>query len=186
MGIIYPMKKILRCSLFLLSIPQFLNAQSADSLTQKDNIKLSRTTLSAGYVSLSHANNNDDFSSVFLNVHRRISEFDQYTKPFKLGFFFEPGVNLLIPIGREYSLPMPYFKGGPEMKVNNNLYAGASLGFILILYGKFLPLPFNGLNIFYLTNISNKIFVEFEGGVHTVLPFAPDLLFYFTAGISIR
>lgn len=184
MGIVYPMKKILQGSLFLLIFPQFLNAQTTDPSAQKDAFKLSRTTLSVGYVVLLPAKSNDLFRSSFFNIHRRISEFDQYTKPFKFGFFFEPGVNILLPIeSKSFSLPMPYFKGGPEMKITNEFYVGVSFGFNLLLYGRsFLPVPFNGLNIFYLTSISKKNFIELETGFHTVLPFSSDLLFYFNVG----
>ncbi len=153
-------------------------------------IKLSRATVSVGYVIHSPSKTNDNFQAVFLNIHGRISEFNQFTKPLKIGLFFEPGVNMLLPVpvkGEVFSLPMPYFKGGPEIKINNELYASLSVGFNLFLYGRqFFPLPFNGINIFYLTNISEKNFIELESGVHTLLPFTSDLLFYINVGFSIR
>jgi hypothetical protein len=176
--------------LFLKS--ECLFSQSNDEALNENADLLSRYRLSAGYVSLLLDESIFDFHYPFFNFSYRSSGFTKTSSQFQIRFAFEPGVNGLIlsnvDYGTDFTLYfVPYAKYGPEMKLGENLFLGGSFGVIIITYVKFSPVPFFGLNNFYLIPLSEKFNLEIEGGFHTT--FSPDklpLLFYITAGITVN
>jgi hypothetical protein len=170
----------------VLIILNIANAQTQESITTQDTIKLSRTTLSSGYALLITQDNNTHFNTAFLNVHLRANGFNEFSKIYAVSWSFEPGVNVLVPINKNtLPIPMIYVKSGPEFKVSNRVYFAISAGLNVLIWDRAgFPLPFCGINIFYLTNFLKRQFLEFETGFHTTIPFTPALLFYITLGIS--
>ena len=180
------MKRILLTPFFVVASFVCVSAQTSEDTATQDTIKLRRTTLATGYVSLSPWEHEINYNSAFFNIHLRGTRFNEYTEAFKVAWSFEPGINILIPLkGKAYSYPMPYFKTGPEMKISDKVYAATTIGINTIIYeGGFFPIPFTGLNIFYLSDISTKRVWELETGFHTTIPFSAAFLFYITIGIS--
>lgn len=185
-GIIRKLKRILLTSFFVIVSFIYVSAQSSKNSTNQDTIKLSRTTLAGGYALLVTKDDNSHFNTAFMNVHLRVNGFNEFTKIYAVSWSLEPGVNVLVPINDNTPpIPMIYIKTGPEFKVSNKVYFAMSAGINVLIWGRSgFPLPFCGLNVFYLTNIFKKEFLEFETGFHTTIPFSPALLFYITFGIS--
>ena len=186
MGIISKLKRIFLTPLFVVASFVCVNAQTSEDATTQDTIKLSRTTLASGYALLVTKDDKSHFNTAFINVHLRANGFNEFTKIYAVGWSLEPGVNVLVPINNNTPpIPMIYVKTGPEFKVSNKLYFAMSAGVNVLIWDRTgFPLPFCGLNIFYLSNIFKKEFLEFETGFHTTIPFSPALLFYITLGIS--
>ncbi len=140
-----------------------------------------------GYVNLLKQNFDLRFNHYFLNINHRSSNFDETTSPFQVKFAFEPGVNFLFE-EEEYSKLgiLPYMKFGPEMSLIKNMFIGVSAGLVgSVYYDYFVPLPFWGVNSFYLSPVSEHLNIEFEFGFHSSFFFSePTYLMYFTVGIS--
>jgi hypothetical protein len=175
---------------FMISFTQTV-AQIKDDQIHYNSERLSRFRLSLGYVNLLYDDSNFEFRHFFLNLSFRSSGFNRNSDAFKIKFAFEPGVNGLI-ISNDYANDFnlyltPYAKFGPEIKMGQNLFLGASLGLVLVTFeSRFFPLPFLGMNGFYLFELNENFSVELESGFHTT--FSPDklpYLVYISAGISI-
>lgn len=186
------MKNKILIFISLLLLSELLFSQSNSSaVDERDNL-LSRYRISGGLVSLLFEENNFDFQYPFFNIRFRSSGFSKTKSDlFKIKFAFEPGVNgLILKSNIEYEIDLffiPYAKFGPEIRLSENLFLGVSSGVIVITYVKFTPVPFFGLNSFYLIPLSEKFFLEMEGGFHTT--FVPEklpLLFYISAGIAVN
>ncbi len=129
------------------------------------------------------------FMNMFFNVNYRTSEFDPFTKPFRVKWAFEIGVNGAFPIEHnlESGAIIPYAKTGPEMSLIKNLFIGGSLGLASTLPVYFAVVPFAGVNSYYLLPINRNLFVEFEFGYHTTFVVEkPPYLIYFASGIAIK
>jgi hypothetical protein len=187
-------KRALQLFILLLSVPLNIFPQTDSVITNDNNDRLSRYRLSLGTVNLLMADDNYEFRHFFFNVSFRSSGFNKDLSSFKIKFAFEPGVNGLIVAQKNANNEMtydlflvPYAKFGPEANIVKNLHLGLSLGLVLGSYkSTFFPLPFAGINCFYLLEIKNNLYLEFETGFHTsfsrgTLPY----LVYLTVGISI-
>ena len=180
------MKRLLLTPFFVIVSFIYVSAQTSEDTVTQDTTKLSRTTLATGYALLVTKDDKTHFNTAFINAHLRANGFDEFTKIYAVSWSLEPGVNILVPINNNTPpIPMIYVKTGPEFKVSNKLYFAMSAGVNVLIWDRTgFPLPFCGLNIFYLSNIFKKEFLEFETGFHTTIPFSPALLFYITLGIS--
>jgi hypothetical protein len=180
------LKRILLTLSFVAAFISYANAKLMEDITTQDTIKLSRTTLAAGYALLVTEDDNSHFNTAFLNVHLRANGFNEFTKLYAVSWSLEPGLNILVPINNNTPpIPMIYVKTGPEFKVSNNVYFAMSAGINVLVWARAgFPLPFCGLNIFYLTDFFKKEFFEFETGFHTTIPFTSALLFYITLGMA--
>lgn len=174
---------------FIISFGKTMSQVKTDRL-HYDSERLSRFRLSLGYVNLIEDDSNFEFSHYFFNLSFRSSGFSKNSDALTVKFAFEPGVNGLI-ISNDYSHDCnlyftPYAKFGPEIKLGQDLFLGVSLGIVLVTYeSSFFPLPFLGMNGFYLIELNNNLSVELESGFHTT--FSPEnlpFLVYISAGIS--
>lgn len=165
--------------------------QTTDNQINNNSDRLTRVRSAFGYVRLLSEDNNFEFRHLFFNLSYRTSGFDKNSSLFKIKFAFEPGVNGLI-ISHKYVDKVdlyftPYAKFGPEIKLSQNLFLGSCLGIVWATYeSAFIPLPFFGLNGFYILELNKNFALEFESGFHSTfsqnkLP----LLVYFTVGVSI-
>lgn len=186
----------------MCSLPFFLILFSSTTFSQIDSLntapepeRLSRYRLSIGYVSLLSQNNNYEFRHFFFNISFRTCGFDKASSSFKVKWALEPGLNGLIISqkgnysGTDFDLYfVPYAKFGPEARIVKNLHIGMSLGMVAAFYqSSFGLVPFGGLNGYYLLEIENNIFIEFETGFHTTFSPGGNLpyLLYLTVGISL-
>ena len=177
--------------LFVFALNETSVAQTDESFINQNLNLFSRYRLSVGYVSLLIDDSNFEFRHPFFNWSYRSSGFNKASSSFGVEFAFEPGVNGLIVSkilddGSDFGFFfVPYAKLGPEMRFGKNTFVAASAGFILVTYEKFFPLPFLGLNNFYLIPLNEKLNIEVEAGFHTT--FSHDnlpLLTYINIGIS--
>lgn len=177
----------------LFSILFFLENKPVLSQDQTElNDRLSRYRFSLGVIDLLIKDSDFKFNHTFFNWSFRSSGFDKSSSSIKVKFAFEPGLNGLILSkktlndGTDFSLYfVPYAKFGPEIRLSKNFFLGASAGLIAIVYDRFIPLPFFGINNFYLIPLNESLNIEIESGFHST--FSPEklpLLFYFSAGIS--
>jgi hypothetical protein len=181
--------KIFLPTYFLFFLSNCLSTSSPQSDTTLEGNhfeKLSRLRLSVGYVDL--FGDEDDFADPFFNLSFRSSGFDRSSSKFMVKLAFEVGINALI-ISHEYVdnvdlYFLPYAKFGPDIRLYNNLFIAGSAGLAFATYeGNFAPVPFLGLNGFYLIELNEKFSLELESGIHTTLGW--PLLFYVTVGISL-
>ncbi len=181
--------------LFLIIISfNVVISQTNNNHVNDNSTRLSRFRLSFGYVSLLLEDNNSEFRHLFFNLSFRSSGFDKTSPSFKIKFAFEPGINGLVIAQKKFNNEsnfylyfVPYAKFGPEIKLSKNLFFGSSLGIVLAFYeSSFFPLPFFGLNGYYLFELNKKFSIEIESGFHTT--FSPNklpYLVYFTIGLSL-
>ncbi len=179
--------------IFLFSI-SYLSPQTKNTKSNEEINRLSRYRLSFGGVTLISEDINYDFQHFFFNLSFRSSGFNRYSSSFKIKLAFELGVNGLIVARENFSKGLdhkvhfvPYTKFGPEARIIKNLHLGVSLGLVFASYTtSYNPLPFAGLNCFYLFEVSNHLYLEFETGFHfTFSPGTFPYLVYLTAGISV-
>lgn len=135
---------------------------------------LSRLKLSCGYIIGKNSEAAED--SPFLNFDYRATELNSLPDQFDFGFAAEAGVNFL-----NGFFPF-YLKAGPEIVLVKNIIASINIGYSGIFV---YPVPFYGLNSFYLLALSNSIYLEFESGFHFFFE-KYNKLFYFNAGISVN
>ena len=166
-------------------------SQTNDGQINENSNQLSRFRLSLGHVSFLSRDDTFEFRHFFFNLSFRSSGFSRTTDSFNIGWAFEPGVNGLI-VSQRYTSRVnlyftPYAKFGPEIKLSRDLFLGASLGLVLATYESgFYPLPFFGVNGFYLVELTEHASIELESGFHsTFSPTELPLLFYFTVGVSL-
>lgn len=153
--------------------------------------KLSRSRLTIGYARLLEEDDGFKFKHPFFNLSYRSSSFNRSSSDLKIKFAFETGVNGLLivrnasPNKLDYSIYfLPYAKFGPEMRLNKNLFLSTSIGLALVSYEtSFAPLPFIGINGFYLYEFNETILIELESGFHTSIRL--PLFAYATIGISL-
>ncbi len=170
----------------LLACPS--SALANPSLPDEDNIQLNRSRLLFGYTSLV-MNEEPMSANMFMNVNYRTSEFDPFTKPFKVKWALEAGLNGVFPIEHNFGsgVIIPYVKTGPEMSLMKNLFIGGSVGLAAVFYGYFGVAPYAGINSYYLLPLNRDLFVEFEFGCHsTFVAQNIPYLFYFATGIAIK
>jgi len=169
--------------------------QTSSNPVKDNSILLSRYRLSLGYVSLLSEDANFEFRHLFFNLSFRSSGFDKASSSFKIKLAFEPGINGLIIAEKDFYNELyfnlyfvPYAKFGPEVRLSKNIFLGGSFGLILASYeSSFFPLPFAGLNSFYLIELNENLFIELESGFHTTFsPGKLPYLIYITAGLSLN
>lgn len=171
---------------FLFNCLSISYPQLDTTLEENHPEKLSRLRLSVGYVDL--LGDEDEFAFPFFNLSFRSSGFDRTSSKFMVKLAFELGINTLI-IFYENNDDMdvyflPYAKFGPDIRLYNNLFIAGSAGLAFATYeGNFAPVPFLGLNGFYLVELNEKFSLELESGIHT--SFGWPVLFYVTVGISL-
>ena len=178
-------------SFFIISSLTIALSQSNTDLDSSNFVKLSRFRLSAGYVNLLSEDNNYAFRHPFFNLSFRSSGFDRSSSNIKVKIAFEPGISGLIISNKDFYNGnnfsfyfLPYAKFGPEIRLHKNIFLAGSVGLALATYGSnFAPLPFIGLNGFYLYELNNMFSIELESGIHTSLGLQP--LLYVTIGISL-
>jgi len=169
----------------------YSSAQSSLNLEETSMEKLSRFRLSIGYVKLLQEDDDVSFKHPFFNLSYRSSSFDRSSSEFKIKLAFEPGINGLLIANNDFNNKsnysfyfLPYAKFGPDARLDKNLFLSASLGLALASYeSNFAPLPFIGLNGFYLYQLDNNFSIEVEGGVHTSIGL--PLFAYVTVGIAL-
>jgi len=171
---------------FLFNCLSISFPQSDTSLNDNHFEKLSRLRLSVGYVDL--FGDDDDFGLSFFNLSFRSSGFDRSSSKFMVKLAFEVGINALIISHKHVDdvdlYFLPYAKFGPDIRLYNNLFIAFSAGLAFATYGgNFAPVPFLGLNGFYLFELNEKFSLELESGIHTSLGW--PLFFYVTVGISL-
>lgn len=158
---------------------------------QEQSSLLSRVKLGFGVVT----NLSDEkvffIKHFFFNFSYRHSDFDKFSSSAKLKGAFELGLNGLILADKDMGVyafyPLPYLKGGPELRLSRNSFISASAGLALIYFiGEIEIVPFAGLNGFYLFRLSDKTCIEFETGFHipAVSIQKTNYLIYISAGIS--
>jgi hypothetical protein len=180
-------------SFFFISSLTIAFPQSNSDLDSSNFVKLSRFRLSFGYVNLLSEDNNYTFRHSFLNLSFRSSGFDRSSSEFKIKIAFELGINGLIIANNDfynsnnfsfYFYPLPYAKFGPDIRLDKNIFLAGSVGLALATYeSNFVPLPFIGLNGFYLYELNRKFSIELESGIHT--SYGLPLFLYITVGISL-
>ncbi|HEX7358815.1 MAG TPA: hypothetical protein VF270_13970 [Ignavibacteriaceae bacterium] len=176
---------------FVISSLKIALPQSNADLDSTNFVKLSRFRLSFGYVNLLSEDNNYTFRHPFFNLSFRSSSFDRSSSNFKVKIAFEPGINGLIIANKDFYNSnnfsfyfLPYAKFGPDIRLDKNIFLAGSVGVALATYEtNFAPLPFIGVNGFYLYELNQKFSIELESGVHT--SFGLPLLLYITIGISL-
>ena len=176
---------------FIISSSNVSLSQSNSDLDSTNDVKLSRFRLSFGYVNLLAEDDNFTFRHPFFNLSFRSSSFDKSSSDFKIKLSFEPGVNGLLIANKDFNNNLnysfyflPYAKFGPEMRLRKNLFLSGSVGLALASYeSNFAPLPFIGLNGFYLYELNQKFSIELEGGIHTSIGL--PIFLYVTIGISL-
>ena len=171
---------------FLFNCLSTSSPQSDTTLKGNHFENLSRLRLSVGYVDL--FGDDDDFGYSFFNLSFRSSGFDRSSSKIMIKLAFEFGINSLIITYKnvdDFDLYfLPYAKFGPDIRLYNNLFIACSAGLAFATYeGNFAPVPFLGLNGFYLLELNKTFSLELESGIHTTLGW--PLLFYVTVGISL-
>ena len=181
--------------LLILIISNIGASQTSGIQVDDKSILLSRYRLSFGYVDLLSEDDNYEFRHFFFNLSFRSSAFEVDSSSAKVGFAFEPGVNGLIIAEKVDNNKLffdlyfvPYAKFGPEIRLGKNIFLGGSLGLVLVAYeSSFFPLPFAGLNGFYLIELNKNLFIELESGFHTTFsPGKLPYLVYITIGLSLN
>ena len=183
---IYPLTLFFIINSFSISFPQS-NSDLDDNALEK----LSRFRLSFGYVYLLAEDDNFSFRHPFFNLSFRSSSFDRSSSDFKVKIAFEAGINGLIIANKDFNDAnnfsfyfLPYAKFGPDIRLYKNLFLAGSAGLALASYeSNFAPLPFIGLNGFYLYELNDSFSLELESGIHTSLGL--PVFFYVTIGISL-
>jgi hypothetical protein len=176
---------------FIISGLTVSSPQSNSDLDSSNFVKLSRFRLSVGYVNLLSEDNNYTFRHPFFNLSFRASGFDRSSSKFKIKIAFELGINGLIIANKDFYNSnnfsfyfLPYAKFGPDIRLDKNIFLAGSVGLALATYeNNFAPLPFIGLNGFYLYELNRKFSIELESGIHT--SFGLPLLLYITVGVSL-
>jgi hypothetical protein len=112
----------------------------------------------------------------FFNLNYRATQLLKYENTVQFSFAFEAGVNLVSGL-----FPL-YAKAGPELEIINNLILAGNIGYIGILI---YPVPFYGVNGFYLIQLSKNINLEIEGGFHSSFWVVTEPLYYLSLGISL-
>jgi hypothetical protein len=147
---------------FIFLIPIFfctsniLSQGDSDSGITGESKTLSRLKLSGGYFIGRNSEAGED--SPFLNFNYYAAELNKSNDQFDFGFAAEAGVYM----GSGF-FPF-YLKAGPEIVIIKNLIAGINIGYLGIFV---YPVPFYGLNSFYLLELSDSIYLEFESGFHS-------------------
>ena len=191
------MRKILslwfRFSALTMLLSGILLAQ-LDSLTQTPSENtFSRNRIILGYVELLSHYPEDENKAFFLNCSYRSSSLNKASKLFKMDFALETGLNFAFQsqFDRKWkstNIIIPYGKFGPEIYLGKNILFAGSAGLATILAeGPFYayPVPFAGLNSFYLIDLSRNFSIELECGFHTFLgPDNPPFWGYLNVGIS--
>jgi hypothetical protein len=146
-----------------------------DAENAEESKTLSRLKLSGGYFMGEYSEIGRN--SPFINLNYRATELKKYVKGFEAGLSFEAGVNVIKGV-----FPV-YAKAGPEAKITGNLILGLNAGFTgIFIY----PIPFYGLNSFYLFNISDNIYLELESGFHSSFSEKKAPVFYLSVGLSVN
>jgi len=172
---------------FLFSIIIF--PQEKSNYLQENENKLSRSRILIGYSSVIQHKEKPNLKNIFMNVNYRFSNFNPFTKSFRVKWAFEVGLNGLSIQDKDLDgiAIIPYLKTGPEMSLIKNLFIGGSFGIAASVLGYFAVFPYAGINTYYLLPLDENIFLEFEAGYHTTffLEKTPYLI-YFSAGIAIK
>ena len=167
-----------------------VSARETPSQTDNENIGLTRSRILFGYSGVYMHDEEPMFRNVFFNFNYRTSGFDQFSKPFRVKWTFEIGLNVATGIEKnnDYGgIIIPYAKTGPEMSLAKNIFIGGSMGLAAAVWAYFGVLPFAGVNSYYLLPVNNNLYVEFEFGFHTTFfSYKAPYLFYFSSGIAIK
>lgn len=143
---------------FISLIPIFFCSSNIFSQNDSDSgiiggsKTLSRLKLSGGYFIGKYSEARED--SPFLNFNYHAAELNKPHEQFDFGFAAEAGVYI-----NNGFFPF-YLKAGPEIVIIKNLIAGINIGYLGIFV---YPVPSYGLNSFYLLELSDSIYLEFEG-----------------------
>jgi hypothetical protein len=166
---------------FIFLIPFFFctsnifSQRDPDSGITGQSKTLSRLKLSGGYFIGKYSEAGED--SPFLNFNYHAAELNKSHDQFDFGFAAEAGVyitNGFFPF---------YLKAGPEIVIIKNLIAGINIGYLGIFV---YPVLYYGFNSFYLLELSNSIYLEFESGFHSSFTEKNTPVFYFNAGFSVN
>ena len=176
---------------FVISSSTIALPQSNSDLDSSNFVKLSRFRLSIGYVNLFEEDDDISFKHPFFNLSFRSSSFDRSSSKFKVKLAFEPGINGILIADKDFGNQLnysfyflPYAKFGPDIRLDKNLFLAGSVGLALASYeSNFAPLPFIGLNGFYLYELNQKFSIELESGIHTSIGL--PVFLYVTIGISL-
>jgi len=175
----------------IISSSTFSLPQSNSDLDSSSFTKLSRFRLSVGYVNLFEEDNDISFKHPFFNLSFRSSSFDRSSSMFKVKLAFETGINGILIADKYFGNRLnynfyflPYAKFGPDIRLDKILFLAGCAGLALASYeSNFAPLPFIGLNGFYLYELNHKFSIELETGIHTSIGL--PVFFYVTIGISL-
>ena len=188
----YPGKLFFPVILLILSSFKIL-AQTDLYSAGKERERLSRYRLAIGYCRIVPEESGFDFKHYFLNLSYRTSGFSASSHSISVSGFLEGGVNALIMSEIDHNgfgtYFTPYGKLGPEINLTGNTFLSGSIGLVLITYGYYFgPVPFVGINAFYLLKLNNDLFLEIETGFHTTFPNVDKLpyLMYLNLGLSLK
>ncbi|HRN70861.1 MAG TPA: hypothetical protein PLS49_06810 [Candidatus Woesebacteria bacterium] len=163
--------------------------QDDSNFLRENENKLSRSRILFGYSSVIQHKEEPNLKNIFINVNHRFSNFNSFTKPFRVKWAFEVGVNGLNIKDEDIDgvAIIPYVKTGPEMSLSKNLFIGGSFGIAASVLSYFAIFPYAGVNTYYLLPVDDNIFLEFEVGYHTTffLEKTPYLI-YFSTGVAIK
>jgi len=134
---------------------------------------LSRLKLSVGYFGGKYSEVGEN--RPFFNLNFRATQLLKYENPIQFSFAFEAGVNLVS------SLFPLYAKTGPELEIIKNFILAGNVGCMGILI---YPVPFYGVNGFYLIQLSKNFNLEIEGGFHSSFWIVTEPTYYISFGIS--
>ncbi len=169
------MKKIIFIVPVFFFSSNIFSLETSDSVTASESKTLSRLKLSGGYFIGKYSEAWED--SPFLNFNYHAAELNKTHDQFDFGFAAEAGVYI-----NNGFFPF-YLKAGPEIVIIKNLIAGINIGYLGIFV---YPVPYYGLNSFYLLELSNSIYMEFESGFHSSFTEKNTPVFYFNAGFSVN
>ncbi len=166
-----------------------------DSLTyESPENTFARHRIFIGFADLLPHYQDDENRALFFNYSYRTSPFNKANGKIQVKSSFERGLNIVFQTQWEkkwesIGLIIPYIKFGPEIYFGKNIFLSGNVGLALaLIYGFYVPivpLPFAGLNAFYLIDLSEDTSLEFESGFHTFVgPEKAPFLFYFNVGIS--
>lgn len=176
---------LLRLILFLILIVCSKNFSQQDLEVIDDNNlnTLTRNKLSVGFVKIIEGQYEPALDKDFINISRRVTKLNSFSKPLKIELGFEGGVNLI----PEPLLLIPYAKTAVELNLIKYLTLSGNLGLGASLIQYQAVFLFWGFNSNYLIPINKDLFIEFEIGFNSpIISKDSPYLVYFSTGIAIK